>query len=110
MTVAGVPDLEFCSPAGITGWIEFKQTKIHYVQIKPLQVAWLERRCRMGGNAWIAVRRFARGVDELWLMPGSQAEALHMNGLTGVSAWCWEGGPSNWNFEEVINFLTKSGL
>ena len=106
-SATGVPDSEFCTPAGIQGWVEFKQTKIYYVQIKPLQVAWIMRRCRMGGNAWIAVRR---AQNELWLMSGNQAEALATTGLRGVSAWCWEGGPSNWNFAEVANLLTKSML
>lgn len=110
-TASGVPDSEFCTPQGIQGWLEFKFTKIFYVQIKPLQVAWLMRRCRYGGNAWIAVRRTPEskkwaGVDELWLMPGSQAEPLFHNGLYGVSAWCWDGGPSTWNFNEIGSLLT----
>jgi hypothetical protein len=98
----GIPDNEFCTPTGIQGWIEFKQTHVFYVQIKPLQVAWLMKRCRYGGNAFIGVRRTHKdGADELWLMGGDQAEALHDNGLTGVAAWVWEGGPSRWNFNEI---------
>jgi hypothetical protein len=110
-TASGVPDSEFCTPTGVQGWIEFKQTKIYHVKIKPLQVAWLMRRCRYGGNAWIVVRRtpeaqkFA-GVDELWLLSGNQAERLFQGGLQEVYGLCWEGGPSNWNFEEVSNNLT----
>lgn len=110
-TVSGVPDSEFCTPTGITGWIEYKQTKIFHVAIKPFQVAWLMRRCRMGGNAWITVRRTPAsqretGVDELWLMSGNQADALFHHGLTGVSAWCWSGGENNWNFDEVNAILS----
>jgi hypothetical protein len=109
-TAGGIPDSEFCTYFGIQGWIEFKFTKIYYVSIKPLQVAWLMRRCRLGGNAFIAVRRtptaaIHNGADELWLMRGHQAEALCKEGLEGVHAICWHGGPSNWNFDEVSLFL-----
>lgn len=110
-TASGVPDSEFCSPYGIQGWIEFKVTKVYYVNIKPLQVAWLMRRCRSGGKAWIAVRRTHKsGADELWFMFGSQAEALFHNGLNGVVADCWSGGPSNWNFPEIHNIIHGLGL
>jgi hypothetical protein len=109
-TASGVPDSEYCSTYGVAGWIEFKATNKFYVQIKPLQVAWLMRRTRMGGAAWIAVRRIPKAmkwgdVDELWLMSGNQAEALFHNGLEGVSAWCWKGGPKEWNFSEVREIL-----
>ena len=107
-SASGVPDSEFCTPTGTSGWVEFKKTQIWYVQIKPFQIAWLMRRCRYGGNAWIAVRRIHHsGTDELWLMKGDQAEALHYHGLQGVEAWCWEGGPSNWNFTEIGNMLSR---
>jgi|SRR6516225_1022224 hypothetical protein len=106
-SASGVPDSEFCTPRGITGWVEFKKTHIWHVQIKPFQIAWLMRRCRYGGNAWIAVRRMHKsGADELWLMKGDQAEALHYNGLEAVEAWMWEGGPSQWNFPEIGNMLS----
>jgi hypothetical protein len=109
-TISGVPDSEFCTPHGIQGWVEFKQTKVFYVEINPFQVAWLMRRCRMGGNAWIAVRRTPTakkydGADELWLMRGDQAQALFDSGLRNTSAWCWDGGESNWNFQEIHNIL-----
>jgi hypothetical protein len=105
-TISGVPDSEFCTPWGIQGWIEFKQTKIFHVNIRSFQVAWLMRRCRMGGNAWIAVRRIPQaakynGADELWLMKGDQAQALFDGGLENTSALCWSNGPSNWNFQEI---------
>src|SRR5215831_14787610 len=100
-TASGIPDSEFCSPEGIQGWIEFKQTHIYRVNIRPFQVTWLMRRCRYGGNAWIAVRRVPQsqketGVDDLWLMRGDQALALHEGGLENVSAVCWHGGEGNW--------------
>lgn len=107
----GIPDNEFCAPIGSSrqGWIEFKQTHIWYVHIKPLQVAWLERRCRYGGHAWIAVRRTKPNdhIDELWLMRGDQAAGLCRLGLQGVYATCWEGGPSGWNFTEIGDMLSN---
>lgn len=110
-TTSGVPDSEFMSTEGVQGWIEYKKTHIFYVQVKSFQVAWLMRRTRMGGNAWIAVRRMPtarkyNGADELWLMSGNQAEALFYNGLNGVHALCWSGGPSGWDWEEISHTLT----
>jgi hypothetical protein len=111
-SASGVPDSEFCTPTGVSGWVEFKKTHIFYVQFQPFQVPWLERRCRMGGNAWIAVRRLPKakkynGADELWLMRGDQAQALDAQGLEAVSGWMWEGGPSRWNFEEIASLLSS---
>jgi hypothetical protein len=110
-TMSGVPDSEFCTPNGNQGWIEFKRTSIFHVQVKTFQVSWLMRRCRYGGNAWIAVRRVPsskkeHGVDQLWLMRGDQAQALFDHGLEYVYATCWEGGPSNWNYGEISNILS----
>jgi len=111
-TVSGVPDGEFCAPGGIQGWIEFKQTHINHVSIRPLQVAWIDRRTRLGGNVWIAVRRVPTshqewGADQLWLMNGDQVLALQKGGLDNVHAWRWDGGPGMWNFDEVMNILLK---
>ncbi|HEY1249069.1 MAG TPA: hypothetical protein VGE97_08790 [Nitrososphaera sp.] len=109
-TASGVPDSEFCATCGITGWIEFKQTNKFYVQIKPLQVKWIDRRARMGGRVWIAVRRIPKAakwgdVDELWLMKGDQAQALFHGGLENISGHCWKGGPKTWNFDEIKDIL-----
>ena len=109
-TASGVPDSEFCTTEGIQGWIEFKQTSIFAVNIRPFQMAWLMKRCRYGGNAWIAVRRVPtakkwNGRDELWLMKGDQAQALLEDGLENIKGWCWGGGPKNWNFPEIHNIL-----
>lgn len=115
-TASGVPDSEYCAQNGTQGWVEFKHTNIYYVNISPFQVAWLMRRCRYGGNAWIAVRRTPQskrdwGVDELWLMRGDQAEELLKKGLEGIYADCWEGGPSKWNYQQIAELLShKSNL
>jgi hypothetical protein len=109
-TASGVPDSEFCTPYGIQGWIEFKQTSIYRVNIRPFQVAWLDQRCRYGGNAWIAIRRIPHsqreeGVDDLWFMSGDQAKALEEGGLENTYAKVWHGGEKNWNFHEIHNIL-----
>jgi hypothetical protein len=108
-SASGVPDSEFCTPTGTQGWIEFKQTHIFAVKIKPLQVAWLRQRCRYGGNAWIAVRRHKtihNDLDELWLMSGIQADRLKEDGLRNVLAVSWGGGPSRWDYAEIREILT----
>ena len=111
ISAGGVPDSEFCTPDGVQGWIEFKQTKIFYVNIRPLQVGWLMRRCRYGGNAWIAVRRtHMKDGDQLWLMRGDQAEALCYDGLKGVHALCWEGGPERWYYDEIEGVLRHGAI
>src|SRR5262245_2921823 len=109
-TATGVPDSEFCTPWGAQGWIEFKQTHINKVVISLFQATWLVQRSRYNGNAWIAVRRTPRskkelGKDELWLMRGDQAQALFILGLSGTSAWCWHGGPGQWNWDEIRSML-----
>ncbi len=106
-SASGVPDSEFCTPTGISGWIEYKKTHFFYVKFQPFQAPWLEKRCRYGGNAWIAVRRMhiKSGADELWLAKGDQALAMQEYGLEYVHATVWEGGPSRWNFDEIANQL-----
>jgi hypothetical protein len=111
-TAGGIPDSEFCSSEGAQAWIEFKKTDAYAVVIKPLQVAWLMRRYRLNQRAFIGVRRMPKsqkeaGVDELWLMAGDQAAALQQNGLNGVHAFCWDGGPGKWNWLEIGNLLAS---
>lgn len=109
----GVPDSEFCTPVGVQGWLEFKFTKIFHVQIKPLQVAWISKRYRYGGNVWIAVRRTPTalihdGTDELWLMRGDQAKALAEGGLINIAGMRWGGGPGGWNWDEISSMLQSN--
>jgi hypothetical protein len=109
-TASGVPDSEFCTPFGIQGWIEFKQTHINRVRLGPFQVGWIDKRSRYGGNVWIAVRRQPNsqreaGIDDLWLIHGSQVCALAEGGLENITAMCWHDGPNNWNWGEIGNIL-----
>lgn len=114
-TGRGIPDSEFCFPGGVTGWIEFKAAEGWAVDMRPEQVGWLARRARMGGAAFVAVRRQApagprRGpaVDELWLFPAGAAKTLKQQGLRGAAAplGCWPGGPAAWDWAAVTRALT----
>ena len=110
-TGQGVPDAEYCFPIGRCGWIENKKTTGFTVKISPEQVAWMERRCRVGGRCFVAVRRQVLGLkrcDELWLFRGSNARALMLRGLLAADAKCictMLGGPSRWNWQEVEQIL-----
>lgn len=116
-TGQGVPDAEYCFPGGQTGWIENKCTTGWTVDFKKreTQIAWLERRSRVGGRCFVAIRRQVmagprRGLatDELWLFPGSAARQLHLNGLRVAQALgCWDGGPARWSWDLIEKILTR---
>lgn len=115
-TGQGVPDAEFCFPGGVAGWIENKKTGGWAVGLEPHQVAWHERRARVGGRTFIAVRRTVpagprRGAaeDQLWLFPGSLARRLMEAGLLGPDkpAGCWNGGPARWGWAEIAEILVR---
>jgi hypothetical protein len=75
LTVNGVPDAEFCFDAS-QGWIEYKFTSGYQVGLRPEQIGWALRRARAGGRSFIAVRRTADKVDELYLFAGADAARL----------------------------------
>ena len=113
ITGGGIPDANYCHD-GIEGWIEFKQTKAWAVAIKPEQVGWIIRRKRAGGNVYIAVRRQKlrkyEPVDELWLIDGSAAREVRDTGLKHLYHGAGlllrtTGGPSCWNWDEVLSHL-----
>jgi len=108
----GVPDSNFCRE-GVEGWVEFKTTDAFKVQIRPEQVAWIERRARAGGRVFIAVRRKTKAgprkgpaVDELWLLGPEFARMAYLN--KAVEYRQWESGPKNWNWEAIQRVLTTS--
>lgn len=70
MTGRGIPDLNGCHEAS-EFWIECKLTKHWSVSIRPEQIAWLSRRCRVGGRAFVAVRRTATGTAKPAVRPPS---------------------------------------
>lgn len=109
-TGSGIPDGEFCSPRGRQAWIEFKRTDAWAIRFKPGQVAWHERRHRMGGRSFIAVRRqnSSRGVtvDELYLFSGMDARAVFTRGVHQVRGLGkWAGGPSKWDWDRIQALL-----
>lgn len=116
-TGAGVPDAEYCFPGGLQGWIEFKQAKANVVGVRPEQVAWIERRIRYGGQAFLAVRRkhdaSARrdARDELFLYRGSEVRALYLGGINKASPIAYgSGGPTKWPWFEVRDLLTRNAI
>ena len=110
----GVPDSEYCFPGGATGWIEYKLcTTPKGVVITPGQVAWAERRARMGGRASLAVRyRHARmtrrAARDRLLLYGPEAVRHVMERGLAVEPWgVWDGGPAAWDWDKVRTFLTR---
>jgi len=121
MTGLGIPDSEYCFPPsrtgleGASGWVEFKLTHANKVRISPEQVAWAERRVRVGGRCWMAVRQTAlagprrTARDALFLYWGTQVRAVLQNGLVERPWGRWEGGPARWNWVEIRQGLTAKG-
>jgi hypothetical protein len=68
-------------------------------------------RCRHGGKIFIAVRRKNNHVDELWLIHGEVVIILRKFGLQHLPpealAGLWLGGPSRWNWDQVLTSLTR---
>lgn len=110
----GIPDMEYCY-RGAQGWVENKKTDAWAVDVRPEQVAWLLRRRRAGGRAFLAVRRYnvARqrvgAYDELWLLRGEYAIEVQEVGLRcdpRAIIGVWRGGPRAWSWAEVQAHLT----
>jgi hypothetical protein len=105
-TAGGVPDSEYCSPTGVSGWVEFKQITGWVVPLRPQQIGWLLRRSRARGRVFVAVRQ-AQG-DTLWLALGAAAVALREQGLRQApTLGCWSGGPARWPWTTVQELLTS---
>lgn len=106
-TGIGIPDAEYCSPDGRTGWIEFKKTEGWAVRFKPGQIAWHERRARQKGRSFIAIRRKS---TELWLSPGSAVRELATRGLReSVPLGKWLRGPAYWDWPAIRELLKGDG-
>jgi hypothetical protein len=109
-TQPGVPDSEYCFANGQSGWVEFKFTTGWKIKFQPFQPSWIDRRARLGGRVWIAVRRRPSskreaGRDELWLFPGSMALELDREGMKVVACpdihLMGSEGPGSWNWRRV---------
>lgn len=117
-TAMGVPDSNFCVNPGIEGWIEFKRATANAVSVRKEQVAWIERRVRLGGRVFIAVRRWkdagtrTDARDDLILIRGAGVRALFLDGISGAEkgrfvAGSWSGGPSKWGWDQVRHLLIR---
>jgi len=112
-TEPGVPDLNGCY-RGVEFWIENKATSGWVVSLRTEQIGWLLRRTRVGGRAYIAIRRHCDAgprrpaADELWLYEGSQAALLATGGMKAVLPLrVWEGGPSRWDWPDIVEMLCR---
>ena len=95
----GVPDSEFCFPGGIQGWVEHKRATGNKLTIRDMQVALIDRRVRLGGRVFIAVKR----GKEMFLFHGRDVKRLCVDGLKGATPlghWV-----SPWNWAEVEELL-----
>lgn len=117
VTGQGTADSNYLGRGGIEGWVEHKATRHWTVDLSEFQAAWLERRVRYGGRAWIAVRRrhsggprLGRAVDELYMLPARLARAARAGGLrspevASAALGPWPGGPARWPWEAVAAAL-----
>lgn len=103
----GTPDSNYCT-RGVEGWIEYKQTTGRSVTLRPMQIAWLDKRGREGGRVLVAVRRRTADTDELWLLDGAKAREIRRAGLDISKSYTlgvWFGGPSLWPWGDVLSVL-----
>jgi len=101
---SGVPDANFCGPGGVEGWVEFKAARGWRVALAPTQVAWMERRARVKGRTFIAVRK----DQSLWLYPGACARELAAGDIRSVPYLGeWHGGPTKWDWRAVGALLVS---
>lgn len=106
MTGAGIPDLNGCSDAA-EFWVECKATRAYAVKMKAEQVGWALHRRRVGGRAFIAVRRriSKKKIDELYLHDGLFAREVKAVGIRAPRLGSWQGGPGRWAWVEVLALL-----
>lgn len=97
----GAPDVEFCAPGGVSGWVEFKRVNGFKITFEPLQPGWIFKRARLGGRVFVAVRR---KVDELHIIPGTEIVALTETGLKGRQPLT-AGGLRSWDWKKVEQTL-----
>lgn len=116
-TGQGTADSNYLSRDGEEGWVEHKATRHWTVDLNEFQAAWLHRRARYGGRAWIAVRRRHSGgprlgaaVDDLYLIPARVAREARAGGLRSpevrdAALGPWLGGPARWDWGAVAALL-----
>lgn len=115
ITGAGTPDMNGCAEDTGEFWVENKRCDANAVPIDSFQVGWHERRIRMGGRTFLAVRLLATAGprkggarDELYLYRGEDIRLVFLNGLRGaLPMYSGVGGPSKWDWKKVRQILRK---
>lgn len=100
-TGRGVPDLNGCW-LGVEFWIELKHVaRGRKVALSPVQAAWIARRLRAGGRAFI----LARYRQDILLWRGSSAASLMTQGidLPPVASWPVRNLP----WDQLLSHLTR---
>lgn len=104
-TESGIPDINGALQ-GAEFWIECKVVKAFAVNLRPMQMAWILRRVRHGGNVFIAVRKKNSIVDELYLIDGKYVKELNEKGLHEFKC-IGGGGPGQWPWAVVASMLCR---
>lgn len=113
-TMKGVPDSNACSD-GVEFWVESKSCKSGWKpRIDPFQVSWHERRLRMGGRTFVAVRRRVakEGCDDLILFHGSRIRSLLEYGMRDAPPLlrCPGRRPSDWDWKSIADTLLNTAF
>lgn len=103
-TGQGVPDANYCH-GGKEGWVEFKRAKGWRVHFEPEQIAWLERRARVGGRCFVAIRR-STAPQTFWLFPASTARWLNPLREAPAALVLATGSPAQWPWKTIKEALT----
>ena len=91
-TGLGVPDLNGCYE-GVEFWVELKLVKRGLkLGLSPTQIAWLARRHRVGGRAWV----FARRLDMFKLWSAELIDTVSELGWAAPCDGCWNIGRMEW--------------
>lgn len=107
-TAPGTPDSEYCFPDGRSGWIEFKRAQGFQVILRPLQIAWIGRRTRLGGRVHVGIRKRTAEADCLIIVPGSALPELTGSGFKGFGEMHWFRArtPAGWDWDRLRKMLT----
>jgi hypothetical protein len=97
--LSGVPDTEYCTPTGVTGWIEFKYwyPGKRCPMLRPAQIGWIEKRLRHNGRVFIGVvkgrevfvidGKYCRDITESPLKPMDWKQAREVLGGKSDEGW-----------------------
>lgn len=113
MVGVGIPDVNYCLPTGVDGWIEGKFRKDPPARettpaftnggLRDDQIIWIRRRIEFGGRVHI----LAQVGDELLLIPGKYAtefNSMSVPYLRLAAVWI---GRRNPDWESFVHALRK---